>query len=95
MYSGKYDVYDVTLSVYPHRNVFKCVTHVPTVARHILQACPVSQEIRSPPRRFAPLSKGGGGGGGAIFLGDSPPPGESPRNVAPQGDESPRNIAPL
>ena len=92
MYSGKYDVCDVTLSVYPHRNVFKCVTHVPTVARHILQACPVSQEIRSPPpRRFAPLSKGGG----AIFLGDSPPRGESPRNIAPQGGESPRNIAPL
>ena len=33
MYSGEYDVCDVTLSVYPHRAS-------PTVARHIFQACP-------------------------------------------------------
>ena len=50
---------------------------------------PVSQEIR-PPRRSAPPPKRG-----AIFLGYSPPRGESPRNIAPQGGESPRNIAPL
>ena len=50
---------------------------------------PVSQDFR-PPRRFAPPLKRG-----AIFLGDSPPRGESPRNIAPQGGESPRNIAPL
>ena len=50
----------------------------------------LSQEIRPPPRRFAPPLKRG-----AIFLGYSPPRGESPRNIAPQGGESPRNIAPL
>jgi hypothetical protein len=36
VYSGEYDVCDVTLSVYPHR-----VGSNPTVARHIFQACPV------------------------------------------------------
>ena len=57
MYSGEYDVCDVTLSVYPHRtslknmpghsgnrtydlwNTIKVVGSIPTVARHIFQAC--------------------------------------------------------
>ena len=37
MYSGEYNACDVTLSVYPHR----FVGSIPTVARHIFQACPV------------------------------------------------------
>jgi hypothetical protein len=59
VYSGEYDVCDVTLSVYPHRtNIFsvlvlctqvnmmfeydKVVGSIPTVVRHIFQACPVT-----------------------------------------------------
>ena len=59
VYSGEYDVCDVTLSVYPHRaglknmpghggnrtydlwNTSPVVGSIPTVARHIFQACPV------------------------------------------------------
>jgi hypothetical protein len=69
MYSGEYDVCDVTMSVYPHRagltnmpdhggnrtydlwntigrrfdsfGTPKVVGSIPTVARHIFQACPV------------------------------------------------------
>ena len=52
MYSGEYDACDVTLSVYPHRaslknmpdlwvSIPKVVGSIPTVARHIFQACPV------------------------------------------------------
>ena len=51
MYSGEYDACDVTLSVYPHRaslkmclatvGTEKVVGSIPTVARHIFQACPV------------------------------------------------------
>ena len=57
MYSGEYDVCDVTLSVYPHRaslknmpghggnrtwaGIPKVVGSIPTVVRHIFQACPV------------------------------------------------------
>ena len=44
----------------------------------------------SPPQEIRPPLKRG-----AIFLGYSPPRGESPRNIAPQEGESPRNIAPL
>jgi hypothetical protein len=79
MYSGEYDVCDVTLSVYPHRASLKnmpgqggnqtydlwntslmlpmlCIPKVvgpkvvgsiPTVARHIFQACPVWIYIQS------------------------------------------------
>jgi hypothetical protein len=38
VYSGEYDVCDVTLSVYPQRASLK---NNITVARHIFQACPV------------------------------------------------------
>jgi hypothetical protein len=57
MYSSEYDACDVTLSVYPHRaslknmpdhgrnrtwaSVPKVVGSIPTVIRHIFQACPV------------------------------------------------------
>ena len=55
MYSGEYDACDVTLSVYPHRaslknmpdhggnrtSIPKVVGSIPTVVRHIFQACPV------------------------------------------------------
>ena len=51
MYSGEYDACDVTLSVYPHRaslknmpdhgGIPKVVGSIPTVVRHIFQACPV------------------------------------------------------
>jgi hypothetical protein len=43
MYSGEYDACDVTLSVYPHRASLKnrFVGSIPTVLRHIFQACPV------------------------------------------------------
>jgi hypothetical protein len=51
MYSGEYDACDVTLSVYPHRASLKnmpdhggnrsVVGSIPTVVRHIFQACPV------------------------------------------------------
>ena len=42
VYSGEYDVCDVTLSVYPHRaSLKKVVGSIPTVAGHIFQARPV------------------------------------------------------
>ena len=46
MYSGEYDACDVTLSVYTHRASLKnmpdqVVGSIPTVVRHIFQACPV------------------------------------------------------
>ena len=45
MYSGEYDACDVTLSVYPHwaslKNIPDHGGQVPTVARHIFQACSV------------------------------------------------------
>ena len=55
MYSGEYDACDVTLSVYPHwpdhvqvaqlaehwASIPKVVGSIPTVDRHIFQACPV------------------------------------------------------
>jgi hypothetical protein len=44
MFSGEYDVCDVTLSVYPHWASLKNTPghgSIPTVARHIFQACPV------------------------------------------------------
>ena len=44
MYSGEYDACDVTLSVYPHRASLKNMPdrkNIPTVVRHIFQACPV------------------------------------------------------
>ena len=52
MYPGEYDACDATLSVYPHRASLKnmpdhggegrrFVGWIPTVVRHIFQACPV------------------------------------------------------
>ena len=54
MYSGEYDACDVTLSVYPQNrpdriahlaehwaSISKVVGSIPTVVRHIFQACPV------------------------------------------------------
>jgi hypothetical protein len=46
VYSGEYNVCDVTLSVYPHRaslktSIPKVVGSIPTVAGHIFQARPV------------------------------------------------------
>ena len=42
MYSGEYDVCDVTLSVYPHwASIAKVVGSIPTVAGHVFQARPV------------------------------------------------------
>ena len=42
MYSGEYNACDVTLSVYPHRASLKNMPiWLPTVVRHIFQACPV------------------------------------------------------
>jgi hypothetical protein len=44
MYSGEYDACDVTLSGYTlwvYIHIPKVVGSIPTVARHIFQACPV------------------------------------------------------